>query len=92
MCQISVDNHTKEDGPKEDLLILQYNLDGKVQKQYQDMCKYGSNTICWYHPIEYTDDLDPPDAGTGKQIKFWFGVYLHEWIWDSGNVYLWQFG
>ena len=30
MCQISVDNHTKEDGSKEELPILQYNLDGKV--------------------------------------------------------------
>ena len=32
MCQTSADNHTKEYGSKEELLILQYNLDDKVQK------------------------------------------------------------
>ena len=46
MCQISADNHTKEDGYKYELLILQYNLDGKVQKQYQEMFQDGANTIC----------------------------------------------
>ena len=35
MCHISADNHTKEDGSKEGILILKYNLDGKVQIQYQ---------------------------------------------------------
>ena len=35
MWQISADNHIKEDGSKEELLILKYNLDGKVQKQNQ---------------------------------------------------------
>ena len=32
MFQISADNYTKEDGSKEEILILQYNLDGKVHK------------------------------------------------------------
>ena len=32
MLQISADHHTKEDGPKEELSILQDNLDDQVQK------------------------------------------------------------
>ena len=32
MRHISADHHTKEDGPKEELSILQDNLDGQVQK------------------------------------------------------------
>ena len=36
MRQISEDRNTKEDGYKEDLLILQYNLGGRLKKQYQD--------------------------------------------------------
>ena len=44
--QISVYHHTKEDVTNEDLIFLQYNLDGKVQKQYQDMCQDRYNTLC----------------------------------------------
>ena len=50
MCQVSVDNPTKYDGSKEELLILQYNLYGKLQKQYQDMCQDGANNLCCYFP------------------------------------------
>ena len=32
MHQISAENHTKEYGSKEELLILKYNLDGRVHK------------------------------------------------------------
>ena len=56
------------------------------------MCKEGDNTLCWYYHPEYIDELDPPDAGAGNQIRFWFGVYLYEWIWEYGNVELWYLG
>ena len=46
----------------------------------------------WYLPTEYTYDLAPPDAGTGNKIKFLFGVYLYEWIWDSINFKLCELG
>ena len=77
MFQISAYHLTTEYGPKEELLILQYNLDGKVQKQYQDMCKDGANTLCWYFPTEYKYYLDPPNKVIGKKIKSWFRVYLY---------------
>ena len=86
MFQISADNYTKEDGSKEELLILKYNLDGKVHKQYQDICQDGTTNLFWYLTTEYTGDLAPTDAGTGKYIKFWFGVYLYEWLWDYGSL------
>ena len=60
---ISADHHTKEDGSKEGLLILQDDLGYQVQKQYQDMYQKGDNTLCCYYHTEYIDDLDPPDAG-----------------------------
>ena len=41
------------------------------------MCQYVDNTLCWYCPTEFTDDLAPPDAATGKQINFWFGGYFY---------------
>ena len=50
------------------------------------MCQGGTNNLSWYLPTDYTYDLDPPDAGTGNHIKFWFGVYLYEWSWDFGNL------
>ena len=83
--QISADHHTKEDGPKEEFSILQYNLDDQVQKQYQDMFQEGYNTLCWYCHTEYKYHLDTPDSGVGNQIRFLFVVYLGEWIWDYGN-------
>ena len=86
MRQIITYHHTKEYGPKENIITLQYKLDGKLHKQYQYMCQYGANNLFWYLPTEYTYELYPPDAGTGKQIKFWFGVYLYDWSWDSRNL------
>ena len=74
MHHISADHDIKEDGPKEDIMILQYNLDGKVQKQHQDISQEGDNTLCWYLPTEYTYYLAPPDPGAGKMIKVLFGV------------------
>ena len=61
--------------------ILQDNLDGKVQKKYQDMYQEGYNTLFWYYHPEYTYELGPPYSGVGNQIRFWLGVYLDEWIW-----------
>ena len=52
----------------------------------------GDDTLCCYWNPEYKYDLDPPDAGAGNQIRLWFGVYLYEWIWDYGNVDLWNLG
>ena len=78
MLQISAYYNTKEYGPKEELIILQYKLDGKVHKQYQYMCQGVNNTLFWYFPTEYTYYLDPSDAGAGNKIKFCFKVYLYE--------------
>ena len=39
MHQKSADHHTKDDGPKKELSILQDNLDDQVQKKYQDVCQ-----------------------------------------------------
>ena len=86
MCQTSLDHHTKEDGTKEELYILQDNLDDQVQKKYQYICQEGYNTIRWYCHPEYTYDLDPTESGAGNQIRFWFGVYLAYWLWDYGNM------
>ena len=49
-------------------------------------------TLCWYYNTYYKDDLDPPDAGAGNLIRFFFGVYLDEWVWDFGNVELCHLG
>ena len=70
MHQISADNHIKEYGPKEELPILQDNLDDQVQKKYQDMCQEGDRTLCLYYPPGYKYDLYPPDAGAGNNIRF----------------------
>ena len=75
--QISADHHTKEDGSKEELLILQENLDNQVQKNTNIYVRK-DNTLCWNYHTEYTDELDPTDTGAGLQIRFWFGVYLDE--------------
>ena len=42
---ISAYNYTKEDGSKDELLLLQDNLDDKLQKKKQDMCYKGTNTL-----------------------------------------------
>ena len=89
MRHINRYHHTKEDGPKEELSILQDNLDDQVQKKYQDMCQEGYSILCWYYHPEYTYDLDHPESGAGNQIRIWFGVYLYEWLWDYVNTEQW---
>ena len=56
------------------------------------MCHEGYNTLCWYYNHVYTYDLDPTDSGAGNQIRFWFGVYLYEWLCYYGNVEKWYLG
>ena len=46
MRQISSDHHDKENGPKEELSILQDNMDDQVQKKYQGMYQEVYNTLC----------------------------------------------
>ena len=87
--QISADHNTKEYGSKEELLILKDNLYDQAQKKYKYMCWEVDNNLCWYCHLEYTDYLDPPETGAGNHIRFWFGFYLYECIWDCGNVELW---
>ena len=53
------------------------------------MCQEEDNTLCWNSTPEYKVDLDSPDLYSGKQIKFWFGVYLDECICVYDNVGLW---
>ena len=69
MHQIIAYKNTKEYGTKDELLILQYNLDGKVHKKCQYICQGGDNTLCSYFPTEYTYYLDPPDSGAGNKMK-----------------------
>ena len=66
--------------------VLQDKMDDKVQKQYQDMCQEGDNTIFWHYCTEYIDGLDPPDVGAGNMIRFWFRFYLDEYLWGYFNV------
>ena len=49
-------------------------------------------TLPPYTPPDYTDDLSPVDAGIGAQIKYWFGVYLDEWLWENENIDKWESG
>ena len=72
--------------------MLQDNPDDQVQKKYQYMCQEGDKKLCWYYHPEYKYDLDPPEASAGNHIRFWFRVYLGDWIWDYGNVELWYLG
>ena len=86
MRQISEDHRTKEDETKEEIFILQDNLDDQVQKKKEYMCQEGYNNLCWCYHHNYTHDLYPPDSGAGNQIRFLFGVKLDECLWDYGNV------
>ena len=44
--EISAYRHTKENGSKEELLVLKYNLDNRVQEQYQYIFLELDNTLC----------------------------------------------
>ena len=36
--------------------------------------------------------MDPPDSDAGDQIRFWFLVFLDEWLWDYSNLEQWYLG
>ena len=56
------------------------------------MCQEGNIKICWRYPTDYKDDLASIDSGAGNKIKFWFRVDLNKWIWDYGNLEIWELG
>ena len=76
----------KEDSSKDTLLLLQDNLDGKVQADYQQKLWSTDNALCWYYPPEYTDNLAPHDNGVDAKIKQWFGIGIDDCLWEEINV------
>ena len=63
MFQIHEYHQAKEYGSKEELLMLQDDLDDQLHKRYQDMFQEVDNTLFWYYHPDYIDYLDPPGAG-----------------------------
>ena len=61
MFQIHEYHQAKEYGSKEELLMLQDDLDDQLHKRYQDMFQEVDNTLCCYYHTEYIDDLHPSD-------------------------------
>ena len=37
-----------------------------------------------------TDDLAPPDAGLIDMIKYWFGIFIEQWIWEDEKIDHWE--
>ena len=52
-----------------------------------------------HYPPDLTNDIAPPDAGLGAQLKHYFGVYIEEWLceddqhiepWESDKLPTWE--
>ena len=54
------------------------------------MFQEAANTLCLYYPPECINGVAPPGAGAVNYINFWFGEYLQEYIYDPGNMELWE--
>ena len=37
-----------------------------------------------------TDNMDTPDAGLISFIKYWFGIFLDQWLWEDENIDRWE--
>ena len=36
------------------------------------------------------DDLDLSDDGMVALIKYWFGIFLDQWLWEDDNIDCWE--
>ena len=77
-------------GEREDLLLFQDQLDAQMQQEYKDICKEKASAYAHYYPANHTDEVAPCDAAPGAMVKHYTGVYLEEWLWEEGNIELWE--
>ena len=65
------------------------NLDGQILlSSIQLNPVYRS--LCHLLPTNIMDDLAPPDAGIIALIKYWFGIFLYQWLREYENIDCWE--
>ena len=89
MHQISVYRHTKEDGSKEKLIILQGNLYDKLQKKYQYMCQEGDKTFVGITIL--SAQMNWILLTQVQEIISGFGSYFNSMI-SFGTMAVWSYG
>ena len=83
------EHHVRLYGTRRDTLHSYDNLGGNIFLSFIQLNRvYGS--LCNFFPKNLTDDLDPPDDGLISFIKYWFGIFLHQWLWEDENIDRWE--
>ena len=73
------EHHVHSDGTRQDTLHFYDNLDGQIFPSFIQLnCVYRS--FCHFFPKNLTDDLALPDAGLIALIKYWFVIFLDQWL------------
>lgn len=69
----------------ENILHFHDNLDGK---NFLDFiaCNHLHHLFYHFFQTSLTDDVASPDAALIRMIKYFFGNYLNEFLWEDANI------
>lgn len=71
-------------------VIFPDNVGFQQEKGFHEMCKKEINAIIYLLPENYTDKVQPIDAGFGKQIKAKIGKAMEKWLEEDKNLDMWH--
>ncbi|GMI45716.1 hypothetical protein TrCOL_g12979 [Triparma columacea] len=84
-------HHKLPNGEYEPTLHFLDNLGSQISEAFRtEMEKL--NTTLMFYPANHTDNFAPPDSGTGRGTKLYFGKALDEWLEDDANFLCWSSG
>ena len=86
------EHHTTADGDIEETLHLFDRLEGQITDEFQAYMRDETASHPFYYPGGETDNLAPPDAGYGKDVKHETGREMDEWLDVEDNLERWESG
>eukprot|EP00794_Sanderia_malayensis_P014737 gene14737-16272_t len=66
------------------------NVGFQLSQQFHDICRSKINTVVYMLPANYTDKVQPIDAGCGMMMKKKIGEAMERWLEDETKLELWH--
>ena len=79
------EQHVRSDGTRQYTLHFHDNLDGHISPPFIQL-NHDYRSFCHFLPTNLIDNLAPSDSGMIALIKYWFFIFIDQWIWEDENI------
>ncbi|CAB1103214.1 unnamed protein product [Ectocarpus sp. CCAP 1310/34] len=71
-------------------ILIMDSLYAQTTDEFKEYLAKECNTLAWYGPSEWTDEVQPVDAGAGRFFKVEAGRQVDMWFEQSDNLERWE--